>query len=103
VAVAMQEPEVPDFDFDAHIAALIARSERNCRGDGGGRGSGRLGGGGQKGRQREDGGRGRRVEGVGAGQPVVGLAAAGLVITVYTAGGSRGGRGTGKGGPGEGM
>jgi protein LTV1 len=33
VAVAMQEPEVPDFDFDAHIAALIARSERNCMGD----------------------------------------------------------------------
>jgi len=33
VAVAMQEPEVPDFDFDAHIAALIARSERNCMGE----------------------------------------------------------------------
>lgn len=25
VMQVMQEPEVPDFDFDAHIAALIAR------------------------------------------------------------------------------
>lgn len=30
VSVAMQEPELPDFDFDAHIAALIERSEKNC-------------------------------------------------------------------------
>jgi hypothetical protein len=28
VAQAMTEPELPDFDFDAHIANLIARSER---------------------------------------------------------------------------
>jgi len=26
---AMQEPEAPDFDFDAHIAGLIAKSERD--------------------------------------------------------------------------
>jgi uncharacterized protein (DUF2267 family) len=25
VLQVMQEPEIPDFDFDAHIAALIAR------------------------------------------------------------------------------
>lgn len=25
VEQVMQEPEVPDFDFDAHIAALIAK------------------------------------------------------------------------------
>ena len=25
----MQEPETPDFDFDAHIANLIAKSERD--------------------------------------------------------------------------
>jgi hypothetical protein len=25
VTQVMEEPEVPDFDFDAHIAALIAR------------------------------------------------------------------------------
>ena len=25
VLQVMQEPEVPDFDFDAHIAALIAK------------------------------------------------------------------------------
>lgn len=32
VAQVMQEPEVPDFDFDAHIAALIARSEQMALG-----------------------------------------------------------------------
>lgn len=29
VVTAMQEPETPDFDFDAHIAGLIAQSERD--------------------------------------------------------------------------
>jgi hypothetical protein len=29
---AMQEPIVPDFDFDAHVAGLIARSERAAQG-----------------------------------------------------------------------
>ena len=33
VLQAMQEPETPDFDFDAHIAALIARSERMAIGE----------------------------------------------------------------------
>jgi hypothetical protein len=28
VTQAMIEPELPDFDFDAHIASLIARSEQ---------------------------------------------------------------------------
>lgn len=32
VLEAMQEPVEPDFDFDAHIAALIARSERLAKG-----------------------------------------------------------------------
>lgn len=33
VVQAMQEPDTPDFDFDAHIAALIERSERMAKGN----------------------------------------------------------------------
>eukprot|EP01042_Synura_sphagnicola_P005737 gene5737-7323_t len=32
VVQAMNAPETPDFDFDAHIADLIARSERRAKG-----------------------------------------------------------------------
>jgi len=31
VAQVMEEPDVPDFDFDAHIAELIARSEQSTQ------------------------------------------------------------------------